>query len=134
MQEIEKKILFYINKIENNTMYITEILQTTNKTIKKNSEFWSNLVENLGSSSSLDSKMANNNGPLEYDSAGAAKYIIVVVLLYGFGIIFFIGSQVRSSQKYSDDVEGVNAEKILKTMDTVIFTKEVLGQLKIVQP
>lgn len=133
MQEIGKTILFYINKIENNTIYITEVLQTTNKTIKKNSEFLSSLAENLGSSNSLDSKMANN-GTLDYDSAGAAKYIIVVVLLYGFGIIFFIGSQVRSTQKYSDDIEGVNAEKILRSMDTVIFTKEVMGLLKIIQP
>ena len=64
-----------------------------------------------------------------FDAAGAAKYIIVVVLVYGFGIIFFIASQVRSSDKVLDEVDSVNAEKILRSMETELFTKDVLEKL-----
>jgi hypothetical protein len=51
---------------------------------------------------------------------------VVVVLVYGLGIIFFIASQVRSTDKQSDE-DGLNAEKILRSMETEIFTKEILG-------
>ncbi|CAF0893307.1 unnamed protein product, partial [Brachionus calyciflorus] len=133
MQEISKKILFYINKIENNTIQISEVIQHATNQTKSDIKFFSNLA-NYDTSQTLNTQTENllpnvNNSSLAYDSSGAAKYIVVVVLLYGFGIIFFIGSQVRSTQKYSDEVDGVNAEKILKSMETEIFTKEVLEKL-----
>ena len=127
MQDLGKKILLYIDKIENNTIHISEVLQAPNNT---DIQLLSNLVNNLDASRSFNLQNENsvtNNTIIPYDSSGAAKYIIVVVLLYGFGIIFFIGSQVRSTKKYSDEVDGVNAEKILRSMETEIFTKEVLG-------
>ena len=64
-----------------------------------------------------------------YDSDGAATYIVVVVLIYGFSIIFFIGSQVRSTKSQSVDVESVDAEKVLRSMEHEIFSKEVLQKL-----
>ncbi len=45
-----------------------------------------------------------------YDSDGAAKYIVIVVLVYGLSIVFFIGSQVRSKNQTNDDLDGLNAE------------------------
>ena len=45
-----------------------------------------------------------------YDSNGAAKYIIIVVLVYGLSIVFFIGSQVRSKNQTNADIDGLNAE------------------------
>ena len=39
-----------------------------------------------------------------YDSDGAAKYIVIVVLVYGLSIVFFIGSQVRSKNQTNDDL------------------------------
>jgi hypothetical protein len=94
------KFKFVISKIENNTFYVTEF---DNSTLAKNTTD-------------------------VYDSYGAANYIVVVVLVYGFSIIFFIASQVRSSKKVSDEVDEVNGEKILRSMQTEIFTREVLGK------
>ena len=102
VNEIENKFQFLISKVENNTFYVSELLQNSNQ--------------------------SQNNSTDKYDSYGAANYIIVVVLVYGFSIIFFIASQVRSAKKVSDEVDEVNAEKILRSMQTEIFTREVLGK------
>lgn len=138
MVDAGRRFLFLINKIENNTIHITEILQ--NKSTDANN--LGGLSESRGiacDSSSIGSignsyiepgnmsYLANDTFASIYDSSGAAKYIVVVVLVYGFAIIFFIGSQVRSTKKFSDEVDSVNAEKILRSMETEIFTKEVLG-------
>ena len=64
-----------------------------------------------------------------FGSPGAAKYIVVVVLVYGFAIAFFIGSQIRSTKTFSADQQNDNAEKIMRQMETEIFTKEVLGRI-----
>jgi hypothetical protein len=105
--ELERHFQFLINKLENNTYYISEILQNTNSTATTTTKIPTQVDD--------------------YDSYGAAKYIVVVVLVYGFSIIFFIGSQVRSTKKVSDEVDEVNAEKIMRSMETEIFTREVLG-------
>ena len=131
MFELGKRFQFVVNKVENNTLQLSSIFP--------NPSFNNSNDANDGISAS-DSLLFNNlydnncfngsnniNGTAPYDPSGAAKYIVVVVLVYGFGIIFFIASQVRSSAKMSDEVEGVNAEKILRSMETEIFTKEVLG-------
>ena len=115
-ENLKGKLLFIINKIENNTLYVSQVLQDQQK--------------NLTEYNSTD--LAHSNTTLDhsnYDSAGAAKYIIVVIFVYGFAIVFFIASQVKSSKKFTDDADGVNAEKLLRTMETDIFTKEVLGYL-----
>lgn len=122
MQENSKEKFYYIKKIENNKIYISEVLQ--NKTWKKIPDLYLNITANSSNVNSFNNK-------LDYDSIGAAKYTVVVILLYAFSIIFFIASQVRSTEKLSDDADGVNAVKVLRTMDTVIFTREVSGQLKI---
>lgn len=133
MLELGKRFLFYINKIENNTIHISEVLQNSNSSSGgldySNLNSLSNCIDSpcLSSNNYLSNSSASP-GSL-YDSSGAAKYIVVVVLVYGFGIIFFIGSQVRSTKKISDEVDGVNAEKILRSMETDIFTKEVLGNI-----
>lgn len=155
MYEIGRRFLFLINKIENNTIHITQILQNQSSS-DASSSITSNggggvngLVDNGCNSTSVvssyfdaiaataspplglnSSAMSSSNASLAnlYDSSGAANYIVVVVLVYGFAIIFFIGSQVRSTKKFSDEVDGVNAEKILRSMETEIFTKEVLGE------
>ena len=108
MVELERKFQFLINKIENNTYYISEVLQNSTNFSATN--------------------LSYNDKKEDYDPSGAAKYIVVVVLVYGFSIIFFIGSQVKSSKKVSDEVDEVNAEKILRSMETEIFTREVLGK------
>lgn len=115
-ENLKGKLLFIINKIENNTLYVSQVLQDHQK--------------NLTEYNSTD--LAHSNTTLDhsnYDSAGAAKYIIVVIFVYAFAIVFFIASQVKSSKKFTDDADGVNAEKLLRTMETDIFTKEVLGYL-----
>lgn len=140
MYEVGRRFLFLINKIENNTIHITQILNQNSSTTDSYST--TNGFENAGlpclsgaaSSSyfqdaSINANMSTNDTFANtYDSSGAAKYIVVVVLVYGFAIIFFIGSQVRSTKKLGDEVDGVNAEKILRSMETEIFTKEVLGK------
>jgi hypothetical protein len=84
-----------------------------------------------GSDSAAADAVVENTGPLPYspytDSSGAANYIVIVVLVYGLGIIFFIASQVRSTDKQHDEADGLHAEKILRSMETEIFTKEILG-------
>jgi hypothetical protein len=133
MYELGRRFQFFINKIENNTLHISQIIQNNNS---ENIDL-SNLASLTDASSpcfqtsnNYANFSSNTNGTsIGYDSSGAAKYIVVVVLVYGFGIIFFIGSQVRSTKKFSDEVDGVNAEKILRSMETEIFTKEVLGIL-----
>ena len=90
MYDIGKRFQFIINKIENNTLFISNV---ANHNI---SEFSLNSFE-ASYSNANNSNHTSNVVP--YDSYGAARYIVVVVLVYGFGIIFFIGSQVRSTQK-----------------------------------
>lgn len=137
MIDFGKKFLFFINKIENNTIHISEILQTPGN--NSNFDFTSSQFNNLdGSAGCLNGNnnyllngtadTINNSSSSFYDGSGAAKYIVVVVMVYGLAIVFFIGSQVRSTKKISDEVDGVNAEKILRSMETEIFTKEVLGR------
>jgi hypothetical protein len=92
---------FIINKIDNLTIYLTELKNT--------------------------SSTLNDEDP--YDPYGAAKYIIIVVLFYGFVITFFIASQVNSQKRATDDVDGVDAEKILGNMQNEIFEREVLQKL-----
>lgn len=119
MKENNKEKYYYIKKIENNKIYIGEVL--LNKTSKNIPDFFFNFTLNSSNESSFSNK-------IDYDSIGAAKYTVVVILLYAFSIIFFIGSQVRSTEKSTDDADGVNAVKVLRSMDTVIFTREVSGQ------
>jgi hypothetical protein len=107
-QEVEKKIQFFVNKIDNGSFYITEILQ--NRT--------DNTWHGLKNSSDVQTT---------YDSAGAGKYIVIVIFFYALVIVFFIATQVKSGKKVSDEVDEVNAEKILRSMQTEIFTREVLG-------
>jgi hypothetical protein len=64
-----------------------------------------------------------------YDSTGAAKYIVGFILIYGFAIVLFIGSQVKSSRSQDDNVDSQNAEQVLQQMESTIFTKEVLNKL-----
>ena len=123
MYELGRKFQFIINKIENNTLHISQIIQN-------NSDFALNSLSiNQEPTNTFTNNVSNNT--LSYDSSGAARYIVVVVLLYGFVIIFFIGSQVRSTKKPDDDVDGVNPEKVLRSMEMEIFTKEVLGNFYI---
>jgi hypothetical protein len=114
-----KKFQFIVEKIENNTLQLSRV---------QNPEInFGNLIEyeqQITKTVSNDSLSSNLS---YYDSSGAAKYIVVVVLVYGFAIIFFIGSQIRSTKKFSDDQQENNAEKIMRQMETEIFTKEVLG-------
>lgn len=131
LNDVGRRFLFFINKIENNTIHISQLLQT-NQTIPEGSFTNNNNYERIPCLNQSLTNSVTNSTIFPYDSSGAAKYIVVVVLVYGFGIIFFIGSQVRSTQKFSDEVDGVNAEKILRSMETEIFTKEVLGKLNLV--
>ena len=120
-----RRFQFLIDKIENNTLHLSQILQNGSEQNLKN------LINIEQISPILPINAVNSTLPisnLPYDSSGAAKYIVVVVLVYGFAIIFFIGSQVRSTKKFSDDNENLNAEKVMRTMETDIFTKEVLGR------
>lgn len=139
MIETGKPFHFFVNKLENNTIQLSPIFDASSGAALNNANkayFNSPDIDNFFSSlnnyydSAGSSNGSNSSSPNAfYDPSGAAKYIVVVVLVYGFGIIFFIASQVRSSQKMSDEVDGVNAEKILRSMETEIFTKEVLEKL-----
>lgn len=117
MLDLDYRFQFLINKFENNTYYISQIIQNNRNQALFNDSY--NVNNTLNDVVTTPSNV--------YDSSGAAKYIVVVVLVYGFSIIFFIGSQVRSTKKISDEVDEVNAEKILRSMETEIFTREVLG-------
>ena len=122
-----RRFQFLIDKIENNTIQLSQLFQ--NGTEHNFNSFIN--IEHMAPSVPLSTVNETLPANLPYDSSGAAKYIVVVVLVYGFAIIFFIGSQVRSTKKFSDDNEGLNAEKIMRTMETDIFTKEVLGIMSI---
>ncbi len=116
MHEFKSSIEFVIDKIENNTIHI------------------SNLIYNKTNRNAFipvyDTNLAQVNETVTpYDSNGAARYIIIVILMYGFAIVFFIGSQVRSSRKYTENVDSQNAEQVLQQMESVIFAKEVLNKL-----
>jgi hypothetical protein len=128
-ENLRGKLLFMINKIENNTLYVSQVLQDQQKNLT-NSNIFGDHRSNHYNGSNL-THVNKSLDHLSYDSAGAAKYIIVVIFVYGFAIVFFIASQVKSSKKFIDDADGVNAEKLLRTMETDIFTKEVLGNFKI---
>lgn len=145
MADVGRRFLFLINKIENNTIHITQILQNKSaEAIAVSNSFVENGglacdtsssntnligINSLNTTTNMSTPSVNDTFAAMYDSSGAAKYIVVVVLVYGFAIIFFIGSQVRSTKKFSDEVDSVNAEKILRSMETDIFTKEVLEKL-----
>lgn len=73
----------------------------------------SQIVQN-SSDLTRNASFTNTSSTSTYDSEGAARYIVVVVLIYGFSIIFFIGSQVRSTKKITDDVDSVDAEVSLR--------------------
>ena len=107
-----KKFQFLIEKIGNNTIQLSQLTQNSSE---------------ISLGSLIDFDPTTTATKTEDEAAGAAKYIVVVVLVYGFAIIFFIGSQIRSTKKFSDDQQENNAEKIMRTMETEIFTKEVLG-------
>jgi hypothetical protein len=119
-----KKFEFYINRFENNTLHISQIIDFKNNNSQHNSTI---PIINLNHNNNNN----NNSTIFFYDSPGAAKYIIIVVLVYAFAIIFFIGSQVRSTQKSADDFDDINAVKVMRDMETQIFTKEVLGKFVI---
>ena len=118
-----RRIQFWIEKIENNTFQLSQI--KLNDTSYK----FDDLLRSTHTKYLNDSYNFSSLSEISYDSSGAAKYIVVVVLVYGFAIILFIGSQIRSTKKFSADNEGLNAEKIMRTMQTDIFTKEVLEKL-----
>ena len=90
MCDLGRKFQFIINKIENNTLYISNFAN------QNSSEF---NLSNFESPCSHVNTSNHTSNVVPYDSYGAARYIVVVVLVYGFGIIFFIGSQVRSTKK-----------------------------------
>ena len=119
MFELGKRFQFVVNKLENNTLQLSPLLPSLNNSNDADGTDSSLLFNNLNFyDNNCFNSSINNNGTVPYDPSGAAKYIVVVVLVYGFGIIFFIASQVRSSAKMSDEVDGVNAEKILRSMET----------------
>ena len=112
MYEIGRRFLFLINKIENNTIHITQILQNqsssdASSSITSSGGGVNGLVDNGCNSTSVvssyfdaiaataspplglnSSAMSSSNASLAnlYDSSGAANYIVVVVLV--FQIVF----------------------------------------------
>ena len=112
MHEYKSSIEFVIEKIENNTIHISNFLYNKTHIPVPNADF-----------------APVNETVTPYDSNGAAKYIVIVILMYGFAIVFFIGSQVRSSRKDLENVDSQNAEQVLRQMESVIFAKEVLNKL-----
>ena len=59
---------------------------------------------------------------VNYDSFGAARYLIVVIVSYFFGVGFFIGWQIKRKNGSSD-----NKADLLIGMEDQIKTKELLG-------
>ncbi len=109
MQQIESTFEFIIDK-------------ELSKLIFKNNTSKQNIFVTLA-----DPNQQTNSTVIPYDNTGAAKYIIIVILMYGFAIVFFIGSQVKS--KRNDNVDSQNAEQILQQMESTIFEKEVTNKL-----
>ena len=101
-----KKFQFIVEKIENNTLQLSRV---------QNPEVnFGNLIEyEQQITKTISNESLSSNLPY-YDSSGAANYIVVVVLVYGFAIIFFIGSQIRSTKKFSDDQKSKFDFKFLK--------------------
>jgi hypothetical protein len=110
MQQIESTFEFFIDK-------------DLSKLIFKNNTSKQNIFVTLA-----DPAQANST-TTPYDNTGAAKYIIIVILMYGFAIVFFIGSQVKSTRKRNDNVDSQNAEQVLQQMESTIFAKEVTNKL-----
>ena len=50
----------------------------------------------------------------EYDSRGALLYVVAVIFIYGFSIIFMIGTTVKKNKENQDDLE--EAHRIVQEM------------------
>jgi hypothetical protein len=105
-----------------------------NKQIKSLSEdYLKNQVYNLNGQNLTfyilkSNSTCSNKTNLINDDYEAAKYIVIVIMVYAFAIIFFIASQIRSKKKISDEVEEVNATRFIRSMrNGEVFTREVLG-------
>lgn len=116
MHKYGSSIEFIIDKFENNSIQISSLL-------------FRNVSSSLSFNTSPTNIQPNTTSQPPYDSTGAAKYIVGFILVYGFAIVLFIGSQVKSSRKQDDNVDSQNAEQVLQQMESTIFTKEVLNKL-----
>ena len=71
----------------------------------------------------IQPQLLNNTSKINYDSHGAARYLIVVILWYFFGVASFIAWQIKR-KKVSHDYK----TDLFIGMEDQIKTKEILGE------
>jgi hypothetical protein len=71
--------------------------------------------------------------PISYDSAGAALFIIVVLLWYSMGLVCMLGIQIRARAETIEDFARRRAKLCIQTIEDQTQTKEILGENRLVR-
>lgn len=66
----------------------------------------------------------SRNISVEYDSAGAAKYVVVVIIWYFLSVASFVAWQIKRRKGSSN---GYKAEQLFQAMEDQVKTKQILG-------
>jgi hypothetical protein len=66
-------------------------------------------------------------GPIHYDSAGAALFIIVVLSWYSIGIVGILGIQIRARSETIEACATRRAKLFIQTLRDQTQTKQILG-------
>jgi hypothetical protein len=73
----------------------------------------------------------NELAPQQYDSAGAALFIVVVLLWYSTGLVCMVGTQIRARSETIEDCVRRQTKLFIQTLRDQTQTKEILGILRI---
>ena len=73
------------------------------------------------------STASNDVGLVEYDSVGAALFIVVVLLWYSMGLVCTLGIQIRARAETIEDHARRRAKLFLRTLPNQTQTKDILG-------
>ena len=65
--------------------------------------------------------------PIKYDSAGAALFIIVVILWYSMGLVCTLGMQIRARAETIEEFGRRRAKLFIQTIRDQTQTKDILG-------
>jgi hypothetical protein len=71
-------------------------------------------------------------GPIKYDSAGAALFIIVVILWYCVGAVCMLGMQIPARAVTIEDSARRRTKFFIETLRDQTQTKQILGIIFII--
>jgi len=71
-------------------------------------------------------------GPTQYDSAGAALFIVVVILWYCIGTVCMLGIQIPARAVTIEDSASRRTKFFIETLRDQTQTKEILGIIFII--